>query len=147
MAELVDARDSKSRGGNTVSVRVRLPAPYKKRAVFFMNSDCIFCKIIDKEAKATIIAENDDCIVIKDIAPKAPIHYLIIPKKHLINLNELRPEDAQLASSMLLLAKKVSAESGGIPFKFVINNGKEAGQIVFHLHAHFLSGYNVHFSV
>ena len=112
-----------------------------------MNADCIFCKIIDKKAQATIIAENDDCMVIKDIAPKAPIHYLIIPKKHLINLNELSAKDAQLARSMLLLAQKVSAQLGTIPFKFVINNGKEAGQIVFHMHAHFLSGRNDHLSV
>lgn len=105
-----------------------------------MKSDCIFCRIVAKQAPSTIIAENDDCMVIKDIAPKAPVHYLIIPKKHLINLNELTADDAQLASSMLLLAQKMSNQLGEVPFRFVINNGKEAGQIVFHLHAHFLSG-------
>lgn len=105
-----------------------------------MKSDCIFCSIVSKQSPATIIVENDDCIVIKDIAPKAPIHYLIIPKKHLINLTELTPDDTQLASSMLFLAQKMSQQLGGVPFRFVINNGKEAGQIVFHLHAHFLSG-------
>jgi histidine triad (HIT) family protein len=105
-----------------------------------MKLDCIFCSIVAKQIPATIIAETEDCLVIKDIAPKAPIHYLIIPKKHLINLTELTSDDAQLAGSMLLLAQKMSAQLGGVPFRFVINNGKEAGQVVFHLHAHFLSG-------
>jgi histidine triad (HIT) family protein len=68
------------------------------------------------------------------------LYYLIIPKKHLINLTELTPDDAQLASSMLLLAHKMSNQLGDVSFRFVINNGKEAGQIVLHLHAHFLSG-------
>jgi histidine triad (HIT) family protein len=108
-----------------------------------MKSDCIFCNIVAKQAQATIIAETDDCMVIKDIAPKAPVHYLIIPKKHLINLTELTSDDAGLASSMLLLAQKMSAQLGGVPFRFVINNGKEVGQIVFHLHAHFLSGRSI----
>ena len=101
-----------------------------------MNThDCIFCKVIEKQVPAEVIEENDDVIVIRDIAPKAPIHYLIIPKKHIKDLNEL--DDAKLAGKLLFTAKKLAK---GEPFRLVISNGYDAGQRVFHLHIHFLSG-------
>lgn len=100
--------------------------------------NCIFCAIISRQLPATIITEDDHCIVIKDIAPKAPIHYLIIPKKHITNLYELHADDMYLIAHMAAIAQKLGKQVDG--FTLVVNNGTGAGQIVFHLHYHFLSG-------
>lgn len=105
------------------------------------HSDCIFCKIVAGSMTSNIIAQTDELIVIKDIAPKAPIHYLIIPKKHVKDIQSLERTDCCLASKMVLMAQRLSKETTGAhDFKFVINSGYEAGQRVFHLHAHFLAG-------
>jgi len=106
-----------------------------------MQSNCVFCKIIDGKIPATIIAENEHVIAIKDINPKAPIHYLIIPKKHFADISQLDDTDKDLAGNMLLMAKQLAQElSGTKAFKLVVNNGADAGQIVFHAHVHFLAG-------
>ncbi len=104
-------------------------------------SDCVFCKIIAKKLPATVIAENDQVIAIKDIAPKAPVHYLIIPKKHIVDVQSLQPNDAGIAAAMVLMATHLSKTlPGSQACKLVMNNGADAGQVVFHLHCHFLSG-------
>jgi histidine triad (HIT) family protein len=105
-----------------------------------MVNTCVFCKIIARILPATVIAENDQLIVIKDIHPKAPIHYLIIPKIHVANINELEDSQKDLAGSMLLMAKKLAQDLPEPAFKLLINNGAQAGQVVFHLHTHFLAG-------
>jgi len=108
-------------------------------------NDCIFCKIIAKQIPSTVIAENDDILVIKDIAPKAPIHYLIIPKKHIKDLSSLASSDCCYGSKMMKMAQELSKTiPGASDFHFLINNGYNAGQRVFHLHAHFLSGEMLH---
>ena len=142
VAELVDARDSKSRGGDTLSVRVRLPVPKNNDKGRVMEiADCIFCKIIAKKLPVEIVAENDEVVVIKDIAPKAPVHYLIIPKKHIADVNSLKQADIPIVGEMLLMAKKLAKGlSGSQAFRLIVNNGPDAGQSVFHLHFHFLSG-------
>ncbi len=105
------------------------------------DQSCIFCKIINKEVPTTLIEENDDCIVIEDIAPKAPIHYLIIPKKHIVNVHDLDASTAPIMSSMALLAKKIAQKlPDSKAFGLIINNGEQAGQTVLHMHQHFLSG-------
>lgn len=104
-------------------------------------SNCVFCKIISKQLPAKVIAENESLIVIQDIAPKAPVHYLIIPKKHVPDIQSLQPDDAAMAGAMLLMATELSKKlSGSQACKLVMNNGADAGQLVFHLHCHFLSG-------
>lgn len=143
MAELVDARDSKSRDVRIMSVRVRLPAPsfsLLKRDIF-VASDCIFCKIIARELPAEIVAENDSVMVIKDIHPKAPTHLLILPKKHLADLRSAKTSDAALLANILFMSQELSKKLGNPgSFRLLFNNGPEVGQKVFHMHAHFLAG-------
>lgn len=108
-------------------------------------SGCVFCGIVAGNIPSTKILETDSILIIKDIAPKAPIHYLILPKKHIHDLRELTPEDHALAGDLLMAAQTL-AKQLPVPgsFKLVSNNGKEAGQIVMHAHIHFLAG-KIHF--
>lgn len=102
---------------------------------------CIFCKILKKEIPSTIIAENDHVMVIKDIAPKAPLHYLILPKMHIKDIASLTDEQGDIVAHMLLMARELSRNlSGSQSFRLITNNGADSGQSVFHLHMHFLSG-------
>lgn len=104
-------------------------------------SNCIFCKIVAKQIPAKVVAENDDVLVIQDIAPKAPVHNLIIPKMHIENIRSLEHGQEAVAGKMLLMAKELGSRlSGSGAFRLIINNGSDAGQSVFHLHYHFLSG-------
>ena len=105
------------------------------------QQSCIFCKIINNEIPATIIIQTSDFIVISDINPQAPIHYLIIPKRHIINLKECSIEDKDLLGDMLLLSTQIS-KTLPLPqdYRVMINNGYAGGQRVFHMHMHFLSG-------
>ncbi len=106
-----------------------------------MNQDCIFCKIIAKQIPSTVIHEDNDLLVIKDIAPKASTHFLIIPKKHLKDLRDFTQAERDLAAQMLFVANDLSKKylDGG-DFRLMINNGHNAGQRVFHSHIHFLAG-------
>ncbi len=107
-----------------------------------MEKDCVFCKIINKEVPADIIYENERVIVFKDINPKAEVHLLIVSKKHLVNLNEAGENDKELLAELFLTAKKVAQQLSLIEkgYKLVLNVGRGAGQVVDHLHLHFLSG-------
>ena len=106
-----------------------------------MVNDCIFCKIIAKEIPSTVVEETDDIMVIKDIAPKAPVHYLIVPKKHVKDVASLTEGDSDIPAKIMLMAKDLSKKlSGSQAFRLIINNGPDAGQSVFHLHCHFISG-------
>jgi len=109
-----------------------------------MQSDCVFCKIIKREIPAKVIAENDLIIVIQDIAPAAPVHYLIIPKKHTADLRSITKDDANEMAGLLLMAQELSHDLGDISFRLLMNNGPEAGQSVNHIHAHFLAGKKMH---
>lgn len=108
--------------------------------------DCLFCKIINQEIPANIIYEDDLVIAFDDIAPKAPIHKLIIPRKHIATLNDLSLDDNiyinQIAQTAKRLAKELNIAKEG--YRFVINCNAGAGQVVFHLHAHLLGGRDMH---
>jgi histidine triad (HIT) family protein len=103
--------------------------------------NCVFCQIIEKKLPSTILYEDDAVIVIKDRAPKAPIHYLIIPKKHIPDINSLKNDDYSVGSVIFKTAQKIpSLVSQAENFNLLVNNGFNAGQRVFHLHTHFLAG-------
>ena len=110
---------------------------------FLEMEKSIFEKIIDKELPSKIIHEDEHCIVIEDIAPKAPIHLLVIPKKPIKKLSDVKEDDKELLGHLLMVTKKVAKQLNvENAFNVVINNGKEAGQTVFHLHIHLLAGRN-----
>ncbi len=107
-----------------------------------MDKNCIFCKIINKEMKAEFVYEDEDIVAIKDINPQAPVHILIIPKKHISTLNDITEEDDILIGKMHRVAKEL-AESFNISkdgYRVVFNCGPLAGQSVYHIHLHLLGG-------
>ena len=104
-------------------------------------SKTLFEKIIDKEIPAEIIFEDEIAIVIKDINPPAPTHLLIIPKKVIPKLSDSSDDDKHVLGHLMLIARDISNELGlDETFRLVVNNGAKAGQSVFHLHIHLLSG-------
>jgi len=105
-------------------------------------SDCIFCKIVDGSIPAEKIFENDDVIAFRDINEQAPLHVLIVPKKHIASLNDIGEEEAELVGRLFIAAKKIAAERGVADdgYRTVINTMAGAGQSVFHIHLHLLGG-------
>ncbi|MCK4869527.1 MAG: histidine triad nucleotide-binding protein [Gammaproteobacteria bacterium] len=108
--------------------------------------DCLFCKIIAGEIPADIIYHDDDVLVFNDINPQAPVHKIIIPKKHIATLNDITEKEAPLIGHMLLVAKNIAhelniADSG---YRTIFNCNSDAGQEVFHIHLHLLGGRKMH---
>lgn len=104
-------------------------------------NDCIFCKIVDKEIPADIVYENDTVLIFKDIKPVAPVHLLLIPKKHIPTFFDLKEEDAGVIGDLHLgaaqVARKLGLEKG---FRLISNCNQDAGQLVFHIHYHMIAG-------
>lgn len=105
-------------------------------------SNCIFCKIINKEIPSTIVYEDNEILAFNDINPQAPVHILIIPKKHISDMTEITEENIDLIGKIHLAAVKIAEEKGFAQKGFrLVNNCKEdGGQIVFHLHYHLMAG-------
>lgn len=106
-------------------------------------ADCIFCKIAQKEIPSTLVYEDDQVVAFKDLEPQAPVHVLIIPKKHVESILALTADDKELAAHILVdvipqLARTLGVEEKG--FRVVANTGEEGGQSVKHLHFHLLGG-------
>jgi len=104
-------------------------------------ADTIFGKIIEGEIPTEILYEDDHCIAINDISPRAPVHVLVIPKKAISRLADAGDEDQELLGHLMLAVGRVAEQLGvADAFRVVINNGSGAGQTVFHLHVHILAG-------
>ena len=104
----------------------------------------IFKKIIDKEIPDDIVYEDDLCMAFKDVAPQAPVHILVIPKKEIVSLAEADDDDAAVLGHLLVTVKKIAAEQGlDSGYRTIINTGEGGGQTVFHLHVHLMGGRNL----
>lgn len=109
-------------------------------------SDCLFCKFVAGEIQPDVVYEDDAVLAFRDINPQAPLHVLVIPKRHISTLNDLQTSDAELIGQMYLAAKQVAdmagyAESG---YRTVMNCNADAGQTVFHIHLHVMAGRGMH---
>ena len=104
--------------------------------------ECTFCQIIERKMPAEIVYEDGDLVIFWDIHPDAPIHLLIVPKRHIDTLNSLDEKTAGIVAKMVLAAKRMAElhniQSG---YRLIINCGRGAGQIIFHLHMHFMGGW------
>ncbi|MDP5107408.1 MAG: histidine triad nucleotide-binding protein [Candidatus Nanopelagicales bacterium] len=104
-------------------------------------SDCLFCKIVKKEIPCDLVLESENYLAFKDIDPKAPIHILVIPKKHFEDITELSFQDLDLTAGLMEMVSKVAqSENLEKGFRVVLNTGPDAGQSVQHVHAHVLGG-------
>jgi histidine triad (HIT) family protein len=105
-----------------------------------MAEQCIFCRIVRGEIPAQMLANTADCLAFRDLDPKAPVHILIIPKKHVASLDDVA--DSDIAGKMTMLAVALARQEGisASGYRTVINTGADGGQSVFHLHLHLLGG-------
>ncbi len=108
--------------------------------------DCLFCKIIKKEIPAKIIYENEEILALEDINPQAPVHFLVIPKKHISTSLDIKNEDNELIGLLYQAANKLAKDRGIAEkgFRTVMNCNAGAGQTVFHIHLHILGGRAMH---
>ena len=106
------------------------------------DPNCLFCKIRDGKIPSTITYRDDDIFAFKDIGPKAPLHELVVPTRHVASLADATPEDAAMYGKMMVVASQRAKESGqaGEGFRVVMNAGAAAGQSVHHVHLHVLAG-------
>lgn len=107
-----------------------------------LMSDCLFCKIVAGDIPAEILYEDESVVAFKDINPQAPVHHLIIPKKHISTINDISTDDDALVGKMFLAAQAIAKQEGVAEegYRTVMNCGESAGQTVFHIHLHLLAG-------
>ena len=108
--------------------------------------NCLFCKIIDKEIPSKTVYEDEHVLAFEDLTPQAPIHILIVPKKHISTSLDIQEEDNELIGRMLRAANAIAKEKGIAEngFRTVMNCNRDAGQTVFHIHLHLLGGRAMH---
>ena len=104
------------------------------------TGDCIFCRIVAGELDCDKLFEDDEVLAFRDLYPKAPMHALVIPKRHLATLNEFSADDSRLLGRLMLVAKQVAAEHALEGYRVAMNIGSLGGQVVFHAHLHVLGG-------
>jgi histidine triad (HIT) family protein len=107
-----------------------------------MIEDCLFCKIVAGDIPADIIHETETTLAFRDINPQAPVHVLIIPRKHIATINDLTDEDSEIVGSLFMAARDIAAAEGLADdgYRVVMNCNEAAGQTVFHIHLHLLGG-------
>jgi histidine triad (HIT) family protein len=106
------------------------------------DPNCVFCKIIEKKIPSRIVYDDDLSLAFEDVNPQAPVHFLVVPKKHISEIHSMNEGDRDLIGHLFLTARKVADQKGldEKGYRMVINNGAGAGQTVFHIHLHVLSG-------
>ena len=107
-----------------------------------MTAGCVFCRVVARESPADIVYEDEDVLAFTDLYPKAPVHVLIIPKRHIESLATLAPTDTELVGHCLQVARVLGERTGyaGRGYRVSCNCGPEGGQVVYHLHFHFTAG-------
>ena len=109
-------------------------------------TECLFCRIINREIQATIVYEDGQIVAFNDINPQASTHVLVVPRRHIASLNDLTPDDNELVGEVVrraaLIAKDRGISTGG--FRTVFNTNADAGQTVFHIHLHLIGGRQMH---
>jgi histidine triad (HIT) family protein len=111
-----------------------------------MMDNCLFCRIIAGDIPASIVYEGEHLVAFTDVNPQAPLHALIVPRRHIPTLNDLRPPDDRLVGSMFRVAAELAGKEGYADrgYRTVFNCNAEAGQSVFHIHLHVLAGRALH---
>ena len=109
-------------------------------------TDCLFCRMVKGEIKPDVVFEDDEVLAFRDLNPQAPLHVLVIPKRHIATLNDLEASHASLMGKMYLAARQVAQQEGLAErgYRTVINCNAEAGQSVYHVHLHVLAGRAMH---
>jgi len=109
-----------------------------------MEENCLFCKISHGNSSTEILYKNDTLVVFRDINPAAPIHLLIVPKKHIRSVNDLTPADQPILSEMVMVAKEMAVQQGveKSGYRLFINVERGGGQVIFHLHMHLIGGWH-----
>ena len=112
------------------------------RIIDQMSDTCIFCKIVSKDAKATLVYQDEQVTAFRDLHPVAPTHILIVPNKHIESVGRLEAEDEQVVGHMFIVARKLATDEGIAEggYRMITNTGANGGQTVFHLHVHLIGG-------
>mgnify|MGYP001605518945 CR=1 FL=1 len=108
---------------------------------FATMAECIFCKIAKGEMSADVVFEDGDVKVFKDLHPKAPVHLLVIPKRHIESIAHLEADHSDVIAKLIYTAKRIAADEDLKGYKLVFNVGREGGQVIDHLHLHLLGGW------
>ena len=105
-------------------------------------NDCLFCRIVARQSPSDIVYEDDAVVAFKDIYPKAPVHLLIVPRRHIASLVDATDDDALVLGRCVVAARRLAEESGYAEkgFRLGVNTGPEGGQVVYHVHFHFTAG-------
>jgi histidine triad (HIT) family protein len=108
-----------------------------------MPTDCIFCNIVAGKTDTRFLHETEDLVVFKDINPHAPVHLLVVPRKHIRSINDLSAEDEGIVSKLIFAGKEAAAAAGvaSSGYKLVFNVERGGGQVIFHLHLHLVAGW------
>lgn len=108
-----------------------------------MEADCIFCRIINGELPAEFAFKNDRLVVFKDINPHAPVHLLIVPRRHIRSINDLTPAEEPIIAEMITTGKAMAADKhiAASGYKLLFNVERGGGQVIFHLHLHLIGGW------
>jgi histidine triad (HIT) family protein len=115
----------------------------RRGGCFGMGKDCIFCQIAQGQTETEMLYQSDTLVVFKDINPHAPVHLLLVPKKHIRSVNDLTDADQEILAELILVAKEMAKEQGvdKSGYKLLYNVEKGGGQLMFHLHLHLIGGW------